>query len=171
MFDGEGRFIIAVLRAHGSAMAAHELGQGVYDDIGAVFNRPHKDRCRHGIVDNQGRTQRVRKPAQASRCHRRCLRDCRPIYKKPPAWFRRSTARCPRPGRSERSAPGRRCPSAGARYKFELVEADTVGQRNDAVVTGFRRLNAEPDLHFIMTPYASTSNFEEKLIRARRWSI
>ena len=52
----------------------------------------------------------------------------------------------------------------GARYKFEFVEADTEGQRNDAVVTGFRRLNAEPDLHFIMTPYASTSNFEEKLM-------
>ena len=52
----------------------------------------------------------------------------------------------------------------GARYKFEFVEADTEGQRNDAVVTGFRRLNAEPDLNFIMTPYASTSNFEEKLM-------
>ena len=52
----------------------------------------------------------------------------------------------------------------GTRYKFEFVEADTEGQRNDAVVTGFRRLNAEPDLNFIMTPYASTSNFEEKLM-------
>lgn len=51
----------------------------------------------------------------------------------------------------------------GARYKLEFVEADTEGQRN-AVVTGFRRLNAEPDLNFIMTPYASTSNFEEKLM-------
>jgi branched-chain amino acid transport system substrate-binding protein len=52
----------------------------------------------------------------------------------------------------------------GGRYKFEFVEADTEGQRNDAVVTGFRRLNAEDGLNFIMTPYASTSNFEEKLM-------
>ena len=41
-------------------MAAHELGQGVYDDVGAVFDRPHKDRRRHGIVDNQRQPTRVR---------------------------------------------------------------------------------------------------------------
>jgi branched-chain amino acid transport system substrate-binding protein len=52
----------------------------------------------------------------------------------------------------------------GARYKFEFVEADTEGMRNDAVVTAFRRLNGEEGLNFIMTPYASTSNFEEKLM-------
>jgi hypothetical protein len=48
---------------------------------------------------------------------------------------------------------------AGSRYKFDLVKADTESQRSDAVVTGFRRLNADNDLNFIMAPYASTSNF------------
>jgi len=51
-----------------------------------------------------------------------------------------------------------------ARYKFDLVKADTESQRSDAVVTGFRRLNAEDGLNFIMAPYASTSNFEIDLM-------
>lgn len=53
---------------------------------------------------------------------------------------------------------------AGSRYKFDLVKADTESQRSDAVVTGFRRLNADKDLNFIMAPYASTSNFEINLM-------
>jgi branched-chain amino acid transport system substrate-binding protein len=36
--------------------------------------------------------------------------------------------------------------------------------RNDAVVTGFRRLSSTPDLNFITTGYASTSNFEIDLM-------
>ena len=32
--------------------------------------------------------------------------------------------------------------------------------RNDAVVTAFRRLNETDGLNVILTPYASTSNFE-----------
>jgi branched-chain amino acid transport system substrate-binding protein len=51
-----------------------------------------------------------------------------------------------------------------ARYKFEIVTADTEGERNDAVVTGFRRLNATSGLNFVMTGYASTSNFEIDLM-------
>ena len=41
-------------------MAAHELGQRVHDDIGAMLDRPQKDRRRHGIVDDQRQPVRVR---------------------------------------------------------------------------------------------------------------
>lgn len=51
-----------------------------------------------------------------------------------------------------------------ARYKLEFEKADTEGQRSDAVVTGFRRLSADKDVHVVMTPYASTSNFEIDLM-------
>ena len=64
---------------------------------------------------------------------------------------------------SELNAAGGVC-GAGARYKFDVVVADTEGERNDAVVTGFRRLSTTPDLNFIMTGYASTSNFELDLM-------
>ena len=46
--------------AHRGAMSAHELGQGVYDDIGAVFDRPQEDRRGHGVVDDQRQPARVR---------------------------------------------------------------------------------------------------------------
>ncbi len=51
-----------------------------------------------------------------------------------------------------------------ARYTLSFEKADTEGQRADAVVTGFRRLTADHDVHIIMTPYASTSNFEIDLM-------
>ena len=63
----------------------------------------------------------------------------------------------------ELNAAGGVC-GAGARYKLEIVVADTEGMRNDAVVTGFRRLSSTPDLNFITTGYASTSNFEIDLM-------
>ena len=48
----------------------------------------------------------------------------------------------------ELNAAGGVC-GPGSRYKFEIVTADTEGERNDAVVTGFRRLNVDrgPQLH------------------------
>jgi branched-chain amino acid transport system substrate-binding protein len=50
------------------------------------------------------------------------------------------------------------------RYKFTAVVADTQNQRADAVISGFKRLSTTSDLNFIMTAYASTSNFEETLM-------
>ena len=35
------------------AVAAHELGQRMDDDVGAVLDRPQQDRRRHGVVDDQ----------------------------------------------------------------------------------------------------------------------
>ena len=63
----------------------------------------------------------------------------------------------------ELNAAGGIC-GKNARYKLSFVKADTEGQRSDAVVTGVRRLTADSDLHVIMTPYASTSNFEIDLM-------
>ncbi len=51
-----------------------------------------------------------------------------------------------------------------SRYTLSFEKADTEGQRSDAVVTGVRRLTADKDVHMIMTPYASTSNFEIDLM-------
>jgi branched-chain amino acid transport system substrate-binding protein len=51
-----------------------------------------------------------------------------------------------------------------AGYTLEIVTADTVDQRADAVTSAFSRLNNEEDLNFIMTAYASTSNFEIDLM-------
>ena len=50
------------------------------------------------------------------------------------------------------------------RYMLEIVEADATNMRNDAVVTAFRRLNGTEGLNVILTPYASTSNFEIDLM-------
>jgi len=50
------------------------------------------------------------------------------------------------------------------RYMLEIVEADATEMRNDAVVTAFRRLNDTEGLNVILTPYASTSNFEIDLM-------
>jgi branched-chain amino acid transport system substrate-binding protein len=51
-------------------------------------------------------------------------------------------------------------------YTLEIVEADTVDQRSDAVTSAYTRLKNEADLNFIMTAYASTSNFEIDLLAA-----
>jgi branched-chain amino acid transport system substrate-binding protein len=51
-------------------------------------------------------------------------------------------------------------------YMLEIVSADTVDQRSDAVTSAFTRLSTTPDLNFIMTAYASTSNFEIDLMAA-----
>jgi len=51
-----------------------------------------------------------------------------------------------------------------AGYRFELASADTVDQRADAVTSAFNRLKNTQDLNFIMTAYASTSNFEIDLM-------
>ncbi len=51
-----------------------------------------------------------------------------------------------------------------AGYTLELVIADTVDQRADAVTTAFNQLANTEDLNFIMTAYASTSNFEIDLM-------
>jgi hypothetical protein len=37
----------------GAVTAAHELGQGVHNDVGAVLDRPQEDGRGHRIVDNQ----------------------------------------------------------------------------------------------------------------------
>lgn len=50
------------------------------------------------------------------------------------------------------------------RYKFKAVVADTQNQRADATASGFKRLSTTSDLNFIMTAYASTSNFEITLM-------
>lgn len=51
-------------------------------------------------------------------------------------------------------------------YTLELVTADTVDQRSDAVTSAYTRLKNDPDLNFIMTGYASNSNFEIDLLAA-----
>jgi ABC-type branched-subunit amino acid transport system substrate-binding protein len=52
-----------------------------------------------------------------------------------------------------------------AGYRLEIVTGDTVDQSSGAVTSAYNRLKAEPDLNFIMTAYASTSNFEIDLAR------
>ncbi len=51
-----------------------------------------------------------------------------------------------------------------AGYMLEIVIADTVDQRADAVTTAVNQLSNTEDLNFIMTAYASTSNFEIDLM-------
>jgi branched-chain amino acid transport system substrate-binding protein len=53
-----------------------------------------------------------------------------------------------------------------AGYRLEIVTGDTVDQSSGAVTSAYNRLKAEPDLNFIMTAYASTSNFEIDLLAA-----
>jgi branched-chain amino acid transport system substrate-binding protein len=53
-----------------------------------------------------------------------------------------------------------------AGYRLELVPGDTVDQSSGAVTSAYNRLKSEPDLNFIMTAYASTSNFEIDLLAA-----
>lgn len=63
----------------------------------------------------------------------------------------------------ELNAAGGIC-GGDTRYLLELVEADATEMRNDAVVTAFRRLNSTEGLNIILSPYASTSNFEIDLM-------
>jgi branched-chain amino acid transport system substrate-binding protein len=53
-----------------------------------------------------------------------------------------------------------------AGYNLEIVVGDTVDQSSGAVTSAYTRLKNEPDLNFIMTAYASTSNFEIDLLAA-----
>ena len=39
--------------AHRGAVAAHELGERMDDDVGAVLDRPEQDRRRHRVVDDE----------------------------------------------------------------------------------------------------------------------
>jgi branched-chain amino acid transport system substrate-binding protein len=64
---------------------------------------------------------------------------------------------------AELNAAGGVC-GKNKRYLLEIVEADATNMRNDAVVTAFRRLNGTEGLNVILTPYASTSNFEIDLM-------
>jgi branched-chain amino acid transport system substrate-binding protein len=51
-----------------------------------------------------------------------------------------------------------------AGYKLEIVTGDTMDQTADAVTTAFERLAGDPDLHAMMTGYASGSNFEIEMM-------
>ena len=53
-----------------------------------------------------------------------------------------------------------------AGYTLEVVSGDTVDQSAANVTSAFTRLINTPDLNFIMTAYASTSNFEIDLMAA-----
>ena len=46
--------------AHGRAVAAHELGQRMHHDVGAVLDRPQQDRRRDRVVDDQRHAVPVR---------------------------------------------------------------------------------------------------------------
>ncbi len=41
-------------------MAAHELGKGMNDNVGSMFNGPQQDRGRHRVVDDQRNAMRMR---------------------------------------------------------------------------------------------------------------
>lgn len=51
-----------------------------------------------------------------------------------------------------------------ARYKFEIVKGNTNNQESSAVISAAQLLNTTKDLNFVMTSYASTSNFEIDLM-------
>jgi branched-chain amino acid transport system substrate-binding protein len=50
-------------------------------------------------------------------------------------------------------------------YKFEAVPSDVKDQTTDAVLSGAERLLSDGDINFIMTGYASLSNFEIEFMR------
>ncbi len=52
-------------------------------------------------------------------------------------------------------------------YKFELVPCDVKDQTSDAVLSGIERLLKDPAVSFIMTSYASLSNFEIEFMREK----
>lgn len=51
-----------------------------------------------------------------------------------------------------------------ARFKFEIVVGNTNNQESSAVIAAAQLLNTTDDLNFVMTSYASTSNFEIDLM-------
>jgi branched-chain amino acid transport system substrate-binding protein len=51
-----------------------------------------------------------------------------------------------------------------ARYKFEVVTGNTNNEESSAVISAAQLLNTTEDLNFVMTSYASTSNFEIDLM-------
>ena len=51
-----------------------------------------------------------------------------------------------------------------ARYEFEIVEGNTNNMESSAVISAAQLLNTTDDLNFVMTSYASTSNFEIDLM-------
>jgi branched-chain amino acid transport system substrate-binding protein len=52
----------------------------------------------------------------------------------------------------------------GARYKFQIVTGNTDAEESSAVIAAAQLLNTTDNLNFVMTSYASTSNFEIKLM-------
>ncbi len=57
------------------------------------------------------------------------------------------------------NAAGGVCGKA-ARYKFAIVKGNTNNEESSAVTSAAQLLNTTKDLNFVMTSYASTSNFE-----------
>src|SRR4051794_16584205 len=55
-----------------------------------------------------------------------------------------------------------------ARYKFEIVKGNTNNEESSAVISAAQLLNTTSDLNFVMTSYASTSNFEINLMAKNR---
>jgi branched-chain amino acid transport system substrate-binding protein len=51
-----------------------------------------------------------------------------------------------------------------ARYKFSIVKGNTNNEESSAVISAAQLLNTTKDLNFVMTSYASTSNFEINLM-------
>jgi branched-chain amino acid transport system substrate-binding protein len=64
---------------------------------------------------------------------------------------------------SELNAAGGVC-GKKARYKFAVVKGNTNAMESSAVIAAAQLLNTTKDLNFVMTSYASTSNFEIKLM-------
>jgi len=50
-------------------------------------------------------------------------------------------------------------------YKFEAVPSDVKDQTSDAVLSGAERLLSDKDINFVLTGYASLSNFEIEFFR------
>jgi branched-chain amino acid transport system substrate-binding protein len=63
----------------------------------------------------------------------------------------------------ELNAAGGVC-GKGARYKFQIVTGNTDNEESSAVISAAQLLNTTNNLNFVMTSYASTSNFEMNLM-------
>ena len=68
--------------AHGVAMAAHELGQGMDDDVGAMLRRLEQHGRRHRIVHDQRHAMRHGPCGRWPRYRRYCRRDCPRVSQK-----------------------------------------------------------------------------------------
>lgn len=53
-------------------------------------------------------------------------------------------------------------------FKIEIVPSDVKDQTSDAVLSGIERLLADPEINFVMTGYASLSNFEIEFMREKQ---